>query len=267
MGTVIVPSLVLEGEWIPPSRGRGRSEYNLTRVLLAKSDVLFPDYFLVEFDLLLGQDLEDQVQVDLALVAKDCKSWCLLYVMPTESADLPELEHRVEATQSPRYSIREAREIKRNLDDLTLEQLSEMVTCEDPKLIVVTDDPHHGWSEKLSHLNLTIMVVEVFSNEQKCAMRVNGEYPYAGNETCIAWATPNPFLLNTLQLDRSLPGEINESGQMTLNYRGHASNWNIVNINGAVLITTSDLHCLPQASRYEITQKTDGTLLIQPLEE
>ena len=94
--------------------------------------------------------------------------------MPTESANLSELEHRVETTQSHRYGVREAREIKRKLEDLTLEQLSEMVTCADPKLIVVTDDPHHGWSEKLSHLNLTIMVVEVFSNEQKYAMRVNG---------------------------------------------------------------------------------------------
>ncbi len=267
MVSVVIPGLVLENEWIPPLRYENNLVSSLTSALLESKDILFPDYFLVEFDLLLGPPDEDQVQANLALVDRECKSWCLLYICPSGSTDLSELEHKIETTGRNEFGVREALDLQRNIDSFTKEQLIYLVNSDDPKLIVITDDPHHGWFKKIPDLDLNVMVVEVFLKEEKGAIRVNGMYPLIQNQKLIAFAWRHIIIPHTLELDRPLPSPLNARAQIRLRHKENTSQWKLVNTPGAMLLTTTDYYELPNSNKYKIMQEPDGTLLIQPDKE
>ncbi len=267
MGTVVIPGLVLDNEWISPLRFKDSTESRLTRVILDNKDVLFPDYYLVEFDLLLGKPDEDQVAANFAIVRKDCESWCLIYVFPSGSAILSEVAHRIETTRSNEFGVREAMALKRNINGFTQNQLTTLVTCEDPDLIIVTDDPHHGWNEKLPEMNLNVLVMEVFSSENREAIRVNGMYPLTQSQDIVAYAKPHDIIPNALELDRPLPNPFDTLEQIILICSENTSQWKPIKINGEVRLLVSEQYRLPKSRNFRITREAEGILLIQPFKE
>lgn len=267
MRSVVIPGLVLENEWIFPLRFKDSTKYMLTRVILDNKDVLFPDYYLVEFDLLLGKPDEDQVAADFAMVDKNCRSWCLMYVFPSRSVILSEVEHRIETTRNNEFGVREARALKKNINDFAQGQLNTLVTCEDPDLIIVTDDPHHGWNEKLPETNLNVLVVEVFSSVDRHAIRVNGMYPIIQSQDIVANAKLHAIVPNALELDRPLPSPFHTLEQITLTCGENTSQWKPVKLNDEVRLLVSEQHKLPKSRNFRITRQADETLLIQPFRE
>jgi len=267
MRSVVIPGLVLENKWISPLRFEDSTESRLTKVILDNKGVLFPDYYLVEFDLLLGRPDEDQVAADFAMVDENCKSWSLMYVFPSRSVILSEVEHRIETTRNNEFGVREAIALKKNINNFTQRQLTTLVTCEDPDLIIVTDDPHHGWNEKLPEMNLNVLVVEVFSSVDKYAIRVNGMYPIIQGQDIIAYAKPHAIVPNALELDRPLPNPFDTLEQITLISGGNTSQWKPIKISGDVRLLVSERHELPKSPNFRITREAGETLLIQPFRE
>jgi hypothetical protein len=270
MRTVVIPGLVLENEWIPPLRFTNSTKSMLTRVILENKDVLFPDYYLVEFDLLLGKPDEDQVAADFAMVDKNCRSWCLMYVFPSRSVILSEVKHRIETTRNNDFGVREARALKKNIADLTQGQLNTLITWEVPELIIVTDDPHHGWhgsDEELPETNLNVLVMEAFSSVDRRAIRVDGMYPTVQSQDIVANARPHAIVPNALELDRPLPSPYDTLEQITLICGESASQWKPAKLNNEVRLLVSERHGLPKSANFKIARQADGTLLIQPFRE
>lgn len=269
MGAVIVPSLLIDGEWIPFALDRCNTISKLAGLLIAESEILFPDSYLVEFDLYicLEDETEDPVKVDLVLVAKDCSSWHLLFVVPKGDVATSALRNDIETCTVFRPGAREVNYLASKISELKREDINTLVTVEPPKILVVTDDPRHLWSEGLSQYDFQLIVVEPFSKGEKDALRINGQYPLTRIGNCIARGRQDPILPNLLRIEGNLPSASHPAGPITLRYGEVETRWTLSGSVGNVLLAAEDRHPLPYSSLYDIFEDTDGTLVISPVSE
>ena len=270
MATVLVPGLLLDGTWVPPLRVYGAGGVSLTNIIITQRDNIFPNHHTVAFDLTLRQDLEDPVKVDLALVSKDFRSWCLVFVFPVKSVNPSDVRDVVEKAQHHIHGARESDELRRQIStiDPTIDtEQAQRVVTEAPQLLVVTDDPRHGWADDLQDLGMTIMVVEPFLKGDQYVIRINGEYPTQNGKNIIARCNPAPFMENVLSLEGDLPNAFISEGPTDLIYGGVVTNWNIVRESANWFMMPMEIFPINESPPWEILVDTDGNLSIRAIVE
>ena len=62
MTTLTVPSLLLEGSWIPPIRMYGGETKSLADIVYSERDSIFPGYYTAKFELLVAQEWEEPLE-------------------------------------------------------------------------------------------------------------------------------------------------------------------------------------------------------------
>lgn len=264
--TIQVPSLVLDGTWIPAYRSYGGTGTQLVKLVKDESEVIFPDYDAAEFNSLLGPD-DEPVFADLVLIAKDNRFWCVLFVVPTYLADLDALRYRIETAGRHSYGVNEAREIIANHPALTWERLSELIIHESPSIVVVTDNPSQNWSQDFSDLNPHVMVVEPFWDAERLIMRVNGEYPWPSSYRRLAICERNLNVPQAFILNGDLPNSAHPIGPLVLWYKDQKTDWQLGTSANQVFLIPDGSYDLEEYPSYEIVEMPGGRLLLRALEK
>ena len=259
-----LPSLLVRGRWIPVDHSQQGTKSALVELIVTESGAIFSCHYLARFHLTLGHPMEEIVNVDLALISRDYQSWCLLFVAPAKDANLSSLLHRVETASLSTCGTREALYLEKQMVGVDREKLHQLVLAEAPELIVVTDDPHHGWSAQMKKFDVKIMVVEPFRDGDDYIIRINGEYPSERRTERLATCESHPVLVNALLVRGILPNAAHPPGLTRINYRNQATDWTLVN-GDQVLLIPQGSYPLLEDPPFEIVEEGDGTLSIRPI--
>ena len=261
MTTRHVPGLLVEGAWIPAIRTYKGAGISLARIMLDSGDRLFPEHYLSRFDMPLSRqnDLEAPITVDLALVAKDLRSWHLIFVEPSRDANIEALIAKLETARLVTFGDSEAREIEGKIAQIDLQEANLLVR-EAPGLVVVTDDPRQRWSEQFATANLDIdlMIIEPFPYGDEFVIRVNGDSPIQDTENVVATCDEHPTYPTCLlvswtdSVPKALPGDI------TLNYGEVPTDWELLQGDPNWQLHPKSTFPLRESPPFEIVETQDG---------
>ena len=259
-----IPGLLLNGEWIPPLRAYGVTGHSLAEIIQQSGDEMFPGHYLASFDLLLGQDLEEPVSVDLALVSKNLAAWHLLFVVPSRNANMESLVARLKLAREYVFSVREAGELARQIDELDLNETRALIR-NSPNLVVVTDDPRHNWSEHLARARVeaSVMVIEPFLCGGRYVFRVNGDAPDEMRLNVIATCESHPTIASCLEVNWNNPNSIPHPGTIILRYGNVDTEWNLLQGVPKGQLQPTGPFPLPDSGSFEIVVGTDGFLFVR----
>ena len=259
-----IPGLLLNGEWIPPLRAYGATGHSLAEIIQQSGDDMFPSHYLASFDLFLARDMEDPVRVDLALVSKDLGAWYLLFVVPSRNVDMESLVARLQSASQHLFSVREAQELARQIDELGIRETLAVIR-NSPNLVVVTDDPRHNWSERLaaSRVETSVMIVEPFPFDGRYVFRVNGDAPNEMGLNVIATCEFHPTIPNCLEVNWNNPNSIPPPGIITLRYGDVDTEWNLLHGVPRWQLQPTGPFPLPDSPPFEIIESGEGFLFVR----
>ena len=264
MITLCVPGLLLNEEWIPPIRvysGAGRS---LSEILLSLGSSIFPGYHVSEFDLTLAQNLEEPVAVDLALVSKDLQAWYLLFVEPIRDVHVESLIARLQIANGHPFGIREANEIVRQMPEIDLDQ-ARILVHDNPRLVIVTDDPRHDLSKRISSANVDVdvMIAEPFLYDGKYVIRINGDAPTQTGVDVIGTCVYHPTISNCLKVTWNNQVAVPDPGPVILRYGEIDTEWDLLLGNPTWQLQSTGTFPIKDSPPLDIVRATDGTLSIR----
>ena len=264
MTSLCVPGLLLDGQWIPPIRSYGGTAPQLAEIIISAGRQIFPSYHVSRFDLTLGEDLEEPVAVDLALVSKALDAWYLALVEPAGNADLESLISRLGTAYGHPFGVREASELVRQIDEVTVEE-ARVLVHNNPRLIVLTDDPRHNWTDRLTSSNVRtdVMIVEPFRYLDSYVIRVNGQSPTEIGMDVIATCIPHPLLSNCLIVTWRRPITIPPTGALSLKYGHVDTEWDLLQGDGKWQLQPRGPFPLQEDPPFEIVQSSDGGVSIR----
>ena len=242
----------------------GGTAPQLAEIIISAGRQIFPSYHVSRFDLTLGQDLEEPVAVDLALVSRALDAWYLAFVEPAGNADLESLSSRLSTAYGHAFGVREAGELVRQIGQLTLEQ-ARVLVHNNPRMIVVTDDPRHNWTERLTSSNAPtdVMIVEPFRYLGRYVIRVNGQTPTEIGMDVIGTCMPHPLLSNCLMVTWQRPITIPPPGALTLKYGHVDTKWDLLQGDGTWQLQPRGPFPLQEDPPFEIVQSSDGDFSIR----
>ena len=259
-----VPGLLVGGGWIPPVRTYVGKGHSLPEIILRAKGDIFPKFHVASFDLLLGQEYEEQATVDLVLVSKDSPTWYLLFVVPSTNADMESLIARLHTASGHQFSPRDAQELSRIIDGLELEQ-AEAVVSDIPNLTVVTDDPRNDWSSQLasSDIDCAVMVVEPFYCGEGYVIRLNGDAPVQFPAGVIATCVDDPVIASILIVHWTDTSEILPEGPIVLKYGEEDTNWVLFHAGPIWQLQPTGPFPLRESAPFELARGQNGLLTIR----
>jgi len=195
------------------------------RKLLTYIETVFPDYYAIKFKKSIKPDGGGKARTpDLALIRKDYSEWWIIEV-ELATHNFEHIEKQITVFTSGIYEPYEiSKYIKTQKNELDLENLKKMIINEQPKVMVVVDQPEPKWQEKLSEYNVKLCVFEVFKDKDTNEIyRLHGEYPYVyeADTHCKFHKTiPNMLIIHNPE-----PLDIEEKTEIEIYYKNKLTKW------------------------------------------
>ena len=268
--TLHVPGLLLCGNWVPPIRiYGGSSTSSLTDIILSERDKIFPGYYVSEFDLAFGSDLEEPdseepEKADAVLVSQDYHAWYLLFVEASRNADVGLLARRLKAANLHDFGAREILYLQTKIEELGLSQIRSLLQKR-PQYVVVTDEPRHNWDDLLANsgVRADVMIVEPFFHNGAYVLRLNGNTPPQVGINVVATCVNHERAENCLKVNWSNPSSTPETGPFSASYGSVMTQWYLYNENSESLLFCSGSFPLQESPPFDIIEAPDGTYSIR----
>lgn len=260
MTTLTVPGLLLDGAWIPPIRVYGGTNKSLVDIVCSELDVIFPGLVASRFDLSFAQDLEDPLNVDLVLISRNYDAWHLALVQPSRNADLDSLTANLRTMSLHHFGAREARYLETEVEGVDKDRVATLVN-EQPRFLVITDDPRNDWSERFSAAGIEadIMIVEPFRLGAKYVLRINGKYPRYDAANVVGLCNEHPTLASCLLLTCNNQELAPEAGELQVKYGDVVTRWEVLPGNPDLYLIAGGVFPLQEQPPFELILEADGT--------
>ena len=260
MTTLTVPGLLLDGAWIPPIRVYGGATKSLVDIVCSEVDSIFPGFLASRFDLSFAQELEDPLNVDLVLISKDYDAWYLVLVQPSRDADLDSLTANLRTMSMHQFGGREARYLETQVEGVDIDRVSALVN-EQPKLLVITDDPRNDWSARFSTTGVEadIMIIEPFQLGAKYVLRVNGKCPRYVADNVVGLCNEHPGLANCLVLVCNNLEMAPDEGELKVKYGDVVTRWQVLPGSSDLFLVAKGAFPLQEKPPFEMILEADGT--------
>ena len=187
--------ILANGEWFEPVSSESQYETEFESLILARSDVLFPEFHVVPFKLAVESELGRRIP-DLALVDREYRKWWVVEVELAHHSLYGHVMPQVEVFARGRYTEEHTDHLYGVRNDLDRAALQDMVKGHPPRVLVIVNRNVPQWVEPIHRLEGIVTVVEIFrSDRNRHLLRVNGDYPQS----------EEPRLVSRCRLDRALP--------------------------------------------------------------
>ena len=260
MTTLTVPGLLLEGVWVPPVRIYGGGTKSLVDIVYSERDNIFPGYYTSKFELSFAQSLEDPLNVDLVLISGNYDAWHLLLVEPSRDADVDSLIANLQTMMSHRFSGREARYLKTEIEGIDEDRIAPLIN-EQPNFLVVTDDPRNNWSERFAKagVDAEIMIVEPFRIGERYVLRINGNCPSYAGEKLVGICSEYPSLASCLVLSWNSRQKAPDPGKLEIRYGDAVTQWQVLPGGTERYLISEGVFPLQDRPPFELILEADGT--------
>jgi len=229
---------------------------------------VFPDYLTISYKIPVTARQRESRKPDLAMIRRNYNDWWLVEV---ELSDHP-LQHVIEQvevfTQGDFNSFTTAKYIIKqnkleNNDELDFDKVRELIKSQQPKVLVIVDEPRPEWDEELKKLNAKLCVFQVFKNTTGHeAYRLDGQYPEVVQaESHCSYPKSPPNMLEILN-PKIL--EINENEEMDINYNGRISKWKRIDDRGSIYLKAiGKVNPVPANKTYVLFKDTQGRFVLK----
>ena len=264
MTTLTVPGLLLDGAWIPPIRIYGGTTKSLVDIVCSERDNIFPGYYVSKFDLSFAQDLEDPLNVDLALISSSYDAWHLALVQPSRDADVDSLAANLKTMSLHRFGVREARYLEKEMEGLDKDRIASLVN-DPPNFLVITDDPRNDWLERFSKADVEadIMIIEPFRLGTKYVLRINGKCPRYAADNVVGLCSEYPALSNCLVLTWHSHLKAPEAGELEVRYGDVVTRWQVLPGNPDLYLMAEGTFPLQERPPFQLIREADGAYLFR----
>lgn len=188
--------LLVASEWYEGLASDTLLEGEYEQIILTHAEELFPDFLAVRFNKIV--EFEDSLKrPDFALISRNYGSWWIVEVELAHHSLLRHVIPQVEVFSRARYSADDASYIKRQAGQLDIKRLRDMMKGEQPRVLVVVNQPRPEWRPHLQTYNAALAIAEVFrSSHLRHIIRLDGDSPRAVIDDDV---------LTTCHFDRQLP--------------------------------------------------------------
>jgi hypothetical protein len=207
-------------------------EIDIEDRILAHTDQTFRGYHVLKFKKTIRDKKGGSSTPDLVLVREDYSKW---YVVEVElfkhGKTHPEkqIDVFIDGVYKPREIVPYLMSKKQDFDEA---QLTDLITREQPGVLVIVDGPDASWIEDF-RTKVMVCIFEVYKNTNGTELfRLNGDYPYISLAETHVKSHPS----NTYELIDSdfLPHGDNEPINVT--YLGNLMTGKVVHDNGKKFI-------------------------------
>lgn len=215
-------------------------ETEFERTIRQQVGAVFPDYYTSSFKLEIYTEQKEARKPDLAMVHKEYRDWWIVEVELGGHPFTHVFEQVSVFSQGIYNSIRIAKYLKdknreENAVDLDLNDLQNMIKKQQPKVLVIVDEPQSEWAAELTRFGASICVFQVYRNTVgEESYRLDGDYPecYYGESHC-RYLRSKPNVLEILT--PTLLG-VEEGEEVSIFYNDKSTRWKRIDDGTSVYI-------------------------------
>ena len=236
-------------------------ESEFERFILAKSDLMFPDYHVVDFKPLVYSEYGSG-RPDLALVEKSYREWWVVEVeLGGHSLDA-HVVPQVRILSSAVYGEPEAHLLCASHADLVRGKILDMMKGNQPKVLVLVNVDAPNWVEPLRRHDAQLAVVQVFrSDMNEHIVRVDG-LPI-GQLSFISECYFDPLLPRFLVVESPAVLGVGPGEKVQVQSAGCISEWRRVDSSDKVWLSPLGKTPVAQDQRYRLSRARDGVLTLE----
>jgi hypothetical protein len=250
--------ILVNGIWYEQISVSSMYEREFEAIILQRSDLLFPQYYLVPFKKTVYSD-EDSARADLALIERNYREWWVVEVELSQHSFEGHIIPQVETLTRAKYGYDEAKYLSQQSTKLNYERLEDMMKGIQPKVLIIVNQPKTEWVLPLKRYQTLMTVVELFrSDRNEYICRVNGESP-----------TPNLSVITECQVHAQLrtflsiasPASLNVAAGATIgiSFQGTLTEWKRTDLKNAVyLVFKGKENPLRRSIVYMLLRNSDG---------
>lgn len=243
-------------------------ETEFERTIKQQVIAVFPDYYTSSFKLEIYADQKEAKKPDLAMVHREYRDWWIVEV-ELGGHDFTHVFEQVSVfTQGIYNSIRiaeyiKAKNIEENNVELDLEKLKTIIREQQPKVLVIVDEPRSEWEEELKRLGVSICVFQVYRNTVGGeSYRLDGDYPecYYGESHC-RYHQSKPNVLEILM--PTLLG-VEEGEEVLLFFNNKSTRWKRIDDGEMVYLQFAGVvNPIPTNRSYVISKDAHDRLILR----
>lgn len=244
-------------------------ESEFEKTLKAHIEEVFPDYITISYKKKITAENREPKIPDLAMINRDYRDW---WIVEVELADhdffthvIPQVEvfanAELNAYETTDYIIRKIAEEEKPAVDRN--RLLSLIRNENPKVLVIVDEPKPEWEKYLLKYDTKLCVFQVYKDTNgKEAYRINGSYPeiIEFDSHCVF----HKSLSNTLEIKNGIVlSDINDE-EIKIWYNKKITLWKRLSISSnSILLKAVGMNQLPVNESYVLCRNTQNQLTIK----
>jgi hypothetical protein len=258
-----VARLLHRGEFYDSISPGALFEDDYERLLIANRLELYPAWHLVKFKQIVESEY-GSARADLALIDKRYRGWWVVEVERGSHSLSGHVEPQVRSLATGQYTTAHADALHRELPTLNARALTELVRGEQPRVLVLVNEPRPEWKADLARWKAKVGVVEIFrSHRDVDVLRVNGDHPDDLGDV-ITYCKLDPLLPTALLVSSPAAIGVRNGERVELLYNGGLTEWKrIDSADSAWLMPTRRAPLPEEPSNYLIMEDESGKLILR----
>jgi hypothetical protein len=260
-----VARLLLRGEYYDSVSPHALREDDYEKLLLANGADLYPSWNLVAFKQVVESEY-GRAKADLALIDRRYRRWWVVEVELGSHPFSTHVEPQVRRLANGAYGPSHADSIHSAMPTLDRRAVGEMIMGEQPRVLVLVNQPKPDWLPALHIWGARVGIVEVFRSPRNVdVLRINGEHPDDLGDL-VSLCRVDPLIPSSLIVASPAALGVSSGEKLTLVFEGGLTEWRRVDVADRVWLMPIRRSPLPtNVSGYRITEDGTGRLMITPI--
>ena len=255
--------LLVSDEWFDVVSSEGQYETDFESIVVAHAVDLFPQFHVIRFR--APVESEDGRKIpDLALLDREYRFWWVVEVEMAHHSLASHVLPQVEVFARGKYSEVHADYMAAQRNDLDRVALQDMVKGAQPRVLVIVNRNVPDWIAPIRNIDGLVTIIEVFrSGRNRHILRVNGDYPLAGDSHIASRCRLDSVLPNLLLVDSPASLGVASGESIAIEFNGGLTRWSRVDVADRVWLTPSGRNPLAANTEYVILRDTESQFLLR----
>lgn len=255
--------VLVDKKWYEQIEPSTFSETEFEDQINLNAPIVYPEFIVIPFKQTVCSD-EGNAKPDLIFISKDLCDWRVVEIEmgyhDFNNHVLPQVEILANATYSEEHVnyLYNRSNIK-----FDREKLTSIFTNQQPKVLVIVNEPEPNWVKPLQKRGATLAIFELFRGDDETELfRVNGEYPSLITRS-ISKCRFHPTIPRLLGVENPDNLSIPRHGFVKIRYNNCLTIWERIDAVDRVWLQPRNRNPLDSKNNYEIFCQLDGSLVIR----
>lgn len=261
--------LLNNNEWFDAISSESQYEKEFEFIVLHKSNLLFPDYHVLPFNLAVESE-DGRRRPDLALIDYRYRFWWVVEIEMAHHSLRGHVLPQVEVFARGKYGTEHAEYMQRKAEENGLlldgRALLDMVKGAQPRVLVVVNQSVPNWVEPIHRFDGLLAIVEIFrSARNQHIFRINGDYPTIRSNELISACRLDMQIPRFLQIDSPAALGIRSGESLFIHLAERITEWERLDTGNRVWLCPVNRNPLMAGEEYQIWKNDDGRLFFKSL--